>query len=136
MIFGKKKSEGKKAAGGKKPKAKKEAAKSAVVSGNARVGDYGVLLSPVFTEKSSMVGGQSAATSGPTVVFRVKPDSTKEEIRGAVERVFNVEVAGVRTCAYIGKVKRTMRSTGRRAGYKKAYITLKQGHSISVVEGL
>ena len=97
----------------------------------AKVQDYGILLSPVITEKSASVGA-----SGQTVTFRVDPRASKDDIRGAVERVFSVKVNAVRTCNFIGKVKRTMRGVGRRSGYKKAYVTLVEGSKIDLVEGL
>jgi large subunit ribosomal protein L23 len=97
----------------------------------ARVRDYAVLVAPVVTEKSALVGGE-----GGGVVFKVKPDANKTEIREAVERVFNVEVKSVRTSNLLGKLKRTTGSVGRRASVKKAYVTLKQGHTIDIVEGL
>ena len=97
----------------------------------ARVGDYGVLLQPVITEKSASQGGV-----GPTVVFRVDPRASKVEVRGAVERIFSVKVESVRTCTFLGKVKRGATGASRRAGYKKAYVTLAAGSSIDIVEGL
>ena len=93
--------------------------------------DYQVLIKPVVTEKSSVVGGV-----GSCAVFKVAKRATKDQIKGAVERVFKVEVDKVRTCNFIGKLKRTNRSVGRRAAYKKAYVSLKPGHTIDLVEGL
>lgn len=106
-------------------------AKKKQVTSTAHVSDYGILVAPVITEKSAAVGAE-----GRTVVFRVDPRATKEAIRGAVERVFSVRVEGVRTCTFLGKVKRTARSIGRRAGYKKAYVTLVEGSKIDLIEGL
>ena len=105
----------------------KKVQKSAV----ARVNDYAILISPVISEKSAMVG-----EAGRVVTFRVDPRATKTEIRGAVERVFSVKVDEVRTCTFQGKLKRTMRGAGKRAGYKKAYVSLAQGNKIDLVEGL
>ncbi len=102
--------------------------KSKTVAG---ISDFSVLLSPVITEKSSVFQEQ-----GSRVVFRVCPKASKEEIKQAVERVFNVNVDSVRTCNYLGKVKRTNKSIGRRSSYKKAYVTLEVGQSIDIVEGL
>lgn len=96
-----------------------------------RLGDYGVLLKPVITEKSSTVGSQ-----GGGVVFRVARTASKDEIKAAIERVFKVKVSAVRTCNYIGKKKRTKSSLGKRAAFKKAYVTLKEGQTIDLVEGL
>jgi large subunit ribosomal protein L23 len=106
-------------------------AKKKVVTAQAKVNDYAVLLSPVITEKSATIGA-----SGRTVSFRVDPRASKEEIRGAVERVFSVKVEGVRTARFIGKTKRTAKGLGKRAGFKKAYVTLVEGSKIDLVEGL
>lgn len=104
---------------------------SRVAKGNASVKDYQVIIAPLITEKSAMVGGV-----GTTVVFKVDPRASKTAIKQAVERVFSVLVAKVRTSNFMGKPKRTMRSVGRRAGYKKAYVTLKEGQKIDLVEGI
>jgi large subunit ribosomal protein L23 len=106
-------------------------AKKKATTTAARVKDYGVLISPVISEKSAMVGG-----AGRIVTFRVDPRASKDEIRGAVERVFSVKVDKVRTCTFMGKLKRTMRGVGKRAGFKKAYVTLGEGSKIDLVEGL
>ncbi len=106
-------------------------AKKKTTTATAHVKDYGVLHSPVITEKSALVG-----SSGLTVTLRVDPRATKDEIRGAVERVFSVKVAAIRTCRFMGKLKRTMTGVGKRAGYKKAYVTLAEGSKIDLVEGL
>jgi large subunit ribosomal protein L23 len=106
-------------------------AKKKEITAAAKVGDYATLLSPVITEKSATVGA-----NGRVVTFRVDPRASKDEIRGAVERVFSVKVESIRTCRFLGKVKRTARSIGRRAGYKKAYVTLVEGSKIDLVEGL
>lgn len=105
--------------------------KKKVTTATAKIGDYATILSPVITEKGATIGA-----SGSVVTFRVDPRASKDEIRGAVERVFSVKVEKVRTCRYLGKVKRTARSVGRRAGYKKAYVTLAEGSKIDLVEGL
>ena len=70
-----------------------------------------------------------------TVAFRVRPDANKVEIRAAVEAVFNVKVAAVRTASYEGKLKRMGRFAGRRSDWKKAVVTLQPGHKIELVEG-
>lgn len=106
-------------------------AKGRKVETGARVSDYGVLFAPVVTEKSGLV-----SNSGRVVTLRVDPRASKSEISEAVERVFAVKVEGVRTCTFKGKLKRTSRGLGKRAGYKKAYITLKEGSKIDLIEGL
>ncbi len=128
------------ATGNSKTKPKKVAAKESkkstakrdvAANPSASVSDFATILSPVITEKSSLVGGDRKH-----VVFRVSPQASKADIKGAVERIFKVEVDKVRTCNLMGKPKRTARSAGRRAAIKKAYVTLKSGHTIDVVEGL
>ncbi len=93
----------------------------------ARVEDYSILLEPVITEK--------VASQGLTVL-RVDPRASKDQIKEAVERVFNVQVAGIRTLTTMGKPKRSARTVGRRAKEKKAFITLKPGFELNVVEGI
>ncbi len=119
----------------KKPRAKKaggKMSKKAEAQQNAAaVSDYSIILSPMITEKSSLVGG-----AGNRVVFKVDRRASKDEIKTAVERVFKVNVKDVNTVNYLGKPKRTSRSEGRRAAYKKAYVTLKEGQTVNVIEGL
>jgi large subunit ribosomal protein L23 len=70
------------------------------------------------------------------VAFQVMPDANKVEIRQAVERVFNVKVADVRTSNRQGKWKRMGRFEGQRPHWKKAVVTLQAGHKIELVEGV
>jgi large subunit ribosomal protein L23 len=70
-----------------------------------------------------------------TVAFQVRPDANKVEIRSAVEAVFSVKVKDVRTINYQGKLKRMGRHQGRRSSWKKAIVTLAEGHKIELVEG-
>lgn len=84
-----------------------------------------VLLGPHISEKSHMV-----AESGNQVVFKVRTDATKAEIKAAVEKLFEVSVDGVTVINQAGKVKRRGRSFGRRASFKKAYVSLAAGSEI------
>jgi large subunit ribosomal protein L23 len=95
--------------------------------GRAGLRDYQVILETVVTEKAAMAEG---------LVFRVHQDASKCQIKAAIERIFKVKVVRVNTCNYMGKPKRAMRSTGRRAGYRKAYVTLKEGERADIIEGL
>jgi large subunit ribosomal protein L23 len=89
---------------------------------------WDVLKSPVITEKSVLLKESSAEkNTGQVLTFRVNPAAGKEEIRKAVEEIFNVKVANVRTVNYEGKMKRRGRTEGRRASWKKAFVTLKKG---------
>ena len=89
-----------------------------------------ILISPLMTEKSMRQKEEQN-----TVTFRVRPDANKVEIRAAVEAVFNVKVASVRTASFEGKLKRMGRHQGRRADWKKAIVQLAPGHKIDLVEG-
>jgi large subunit ribosomal protein L23 len=89
-----------------------------------------VILRPIMTEKS-----MRQKEEYNTVAFRVRPDANKVEIRSAVETVFNVKVASVRTASFEGKLKRMGRHQGRRRDWKKAIVTLQPGHKIELVEG-
>ena len=89
-----------------------------------------ILIRPLMTEKSMRQKEEQN-----TVAFRVRPDANKVEIRAALEEVFNVKVASVRTASFEGKLKRMGRYQGRRPDWKKAIVTLRPGHKIELVEG-
>ncbi|MGA9961019.1 MAG: 50S ribosomal protein L23, partial [Azonexus sp.] len=84
-----------------------------------------VLLAPQISEKATYV-----ADKHEQVVFRVATDATKPEIKAAVELLFKVEVEGVQVANVKGKVKRFKGATGRRKGWKKAFVSLKPGQEI------
>ena len=63
-------------------------------------------------------------------VFKVVPGATKSEIKEAIEFLFEVNVTGVSVMNVKGKRKGNMRSPGKRADWKKAYVTLAEGHDI------
>jgi large subunit ribosomal protein L23 len=90
-----------------------------------------VIIRPVVTEASAMLQEERQ-----TYTFIVAKDSNKIEIRSAVQELFNVTVAGVRTAKYPGKVRRVGRSTGRKSGSKKARVKLSEGDSSDVYEGV
>ena len=89
-----------------------------------------VLLAPQISEKATYV-----ADKHEQVIFRVATDATKPEIKAAVELLFKVEVESVQVANVKGKVKRFKGATGRRKGWKKAYVSLKPGQEINFVEG-
>lgn len=89
-----------------------------------------VVLGPHVSEKST-----TAAESNNTVVFKVVKDANKEEIKQAVEKLFEVEVNSVRTVNVKGKTKRHGSSFGKRKDWKKAYVILKEGQDIDFVGG-
>lgn len=84
-----------------------------------------VLLGPHVSEKSTNV-----AEAANQIVFRVRTDATKTEIRKAVEQMFDVKVAGVTVTRVRGKVKRFGGSLGKRKDWKKAYVRLAEGQDI------
>jgi large subunit ribosomal protein L23 len=87
-----------------------------------------ILKSPVITEKTVLQKEASAESGeGQVLTFKVAVKAGKEEIKKAVEEIFNVKVDKVRTVQYQGKMKRRGRQEGRRADWKKAYVTLKKG---------
>lgn len=89
---------------------------------------WSVLKSPIITEKSVLLKEQNAdEADGQVLTFRVARKAGKEDIRRAVEEIFGVKVARIRTMHYSGKMKRQGRYEGRRAAWKKAYVTLKNG---------
>ncbi len=84
---------------------------------------YDVVKSPCLTEKSNILQELQG-----TVVFKVNPRANKIEIKQAVENLFNVKVASVRTANMHGKRKRVgIKSVGMTSNWKKAYITLSEG---------
>lgn len=93
---------------------------------------WDILKSPVVTEKSVILKEDSTdenseRNAGQVLTFKVDKKATKPEIKGAVEEIFNVKVAAVRTVQYDGKIKRRGRIEGRRPAWKKAYVTLRKG---------
>ena len=84
-----------------------------------------ILRRPLITEKSAY-----QMNLENTYLFEVGLDSNKLQIKNAVERYFGVEVTDVRTLIVRGKSKRFGRHTGKRSNWKKAYVTLAEGHDI------
>lgn len=84
-----------------------------------------IIKKPLVTEKSSLQKDASQV-----VAFEVALDANKIEIKQAVEKAFNVKVAGVNTCVVAGKMKRVGRSMGKRSNRKKALVTLAEGSTI------
>lgn len=84
-----------------------------------------VLLSPHISEK-----GANIADKHRQFVFQVASDATKPEVKGAVELMFDVKVNAVQISNVKGKAKRFGQISGRRSGWKKAYVTLAEGNDI------
>lgn len=87
-----------------------------------------VLDAPIISEKSTV-----AAEKDNRFVFKVKKQATKNQVKGAVEAMFNVEVDSVHVLNVKGKKKRFGKTLGQRSDWKKAYVKLKSGHDINFV---
>lgn len=85
-----------------------------------------VLLAPVVSEKSTMIGDKANQ-----IVFRVSDDATKPEIKAAIELLFKVKVSAVKVANVKGKQKRVGRTMGRRRNWRKAYVCLAPGQEIN-----
>jgi large subunit ribosomal protein L23 len=91
---------------------------------------YDVIVSPVITEKATALSEQNK------VVFRVRPDATKPQIKEAVEKLFDVKVKSVNTLVRKGKVRFFKGRPGELQNTKRAVVTLEEGHRIDVTTGL
>jgi large subunit ribosomal protein L23 len=89
-----------------------------------------IILRPIISEKSAIV-----ADNARQVVFKVRTDATKPEIKQAVEFLFDVQVEKVRVANVKGKNKRFGAVMGKRSDWSKAYVTLKEGHDIDFAGG-
>ncbi len=91
---------------------------------------YDVILSLVVTEKAT------AASEKNKVVFKVRLDATKTEIKNAVEKLFTVKVTRVNTLTRKGKNKVFRGRPGKQGDVKKAIVTLAEGQTIDITTGL
>jgi len=101
---------------------------SAIKVSRARM--YEVIRSPLITEKTTNGSEFSQVT------FRVSMDATKPEIKQAVEGLFKVKVKAVNTVTVKGKSKVFRGRPGVRSDWKKAIVSLVEGHKIDVTTGL
>ena len=89
-----------------------------------------IIIRPMLTEKT-MTG-----LDGNKYTFMVDVRATKDEIKKAVEEVFKVKVKKVNTLKMPGKTRRMGRFEGKTPEWKKAVVTLEEGHTIPTFEGL
>jgi large subunit ribosomal protein L23 len=89
-----------------------------------------ILVRPLVTEKST-----SGLGSDRTYAFEVGLSANKIQISGAVKAFYGVEVDSVRTVVMRGKSKRFGKHYGKRSNWKKAYVTLSEGHALNLYEG-
>jgi large subunit ribosomal protein L23 len=101
----------------------------------SKLGVWDILRSPVVTEKSVILKEESTdekseRKQGQVLTFRVDRKASKTDIKGAIEEIFKVKVAAVRTVHYEGKTRRRGRIEGRKPAYKKAYVTLRKDEAM------
>ncbi len=92
---------------------------------------YEIIRRPLITEKTTI-----QKESFNQVTFEVDRKANRVEIKRAIEKIFNVRVAAVRTMQITGKVKRRGRILGKRKDWKKAIVTLMPGERIDFFEGV
>ena len=92
--------------------------------------NYDVILSPMITEKGTKL------TEVNQVIFRVAIDATKPAIAKAVEGLFKVKVKAVNTIVVKGKKKAFRGRPFTKSDFKKAIVTLEEGHQIDITTGL
>lgn len=92
---------------------------------------HSILRRPLVTEKTTIQNEDNHQ-----VVFRVRLDANKIEIKQAVETLLGAKVDSVNTLVYRGKMKRMGKKTGKRANWKKAVVTLAPGEEIEFFETL
>jgi large subunit ribosomal protein L23 len=86
---------------------------------------YRVIKRPIITEK-----GLTLKENDRTLCFEVDDNASKTQIHEAVERLFKVKVARVRTMVVPGKLRRRGKYSGYRSDWKKAYVTLREGEKM------
>lgn len=110
----------------------KAAVKPAAVPGVNEGRLMTVLLAPVISEKATFI-----ADKHNQVIFRVRQDATKKDVKAAVELLWKdkkVEVRSVQIVNVGGKTKRFGAYVGRRRNWKKAYVSLKPGQEINFAQ--
>ena len=89
-----------------------------------------VIRKPLVTEKGTYLRELTGQ-----YIFEVDRRANKSQIKLAIEKLFSVQVTRIRTLNIRGKVKRVGKSIGKRANWKKAYVTLKKGSTIRLCYG-
>ena len=90
---------------------------------------YSIIVRPLVTERSTMLKDEFGQ-----YCFHVERDATKGDIKRAIQEIFKVKVARVRTMVVPGKLRRMGRHQGYRPDWKKAIVTLQKGQKIDLVE--
>jgi len=92
--------------------------------------NYDIIKRPIITEKTN-----TQKDSYNQVTFEVDPRANRIEVQRAVEQIFKVKVADIRTMHVTGKFKRRGRILGKRRNWKKAVVKLMPGERIEFFEG-
>ena len=92
---------------------------------------YNIIKSPLITEKTTIQKETSNQVS-----FKISRKANRVEVKNAIENIFNVKVAGVRTMQVKGKTKQRGRIIGKRKDWKKAIVTLIAGERIDFFDGV
>ena len=92
---------------------------------------YQIVKRPLLTEKSDRL-----REVNNQYCFEVAVGANKLDVKAAIESLFGVKVSSVRLQNRIGKTKRMGRFAGKRADWKKAFVTLKEGEAIELFEGV
>ena len=91
---------------------------------------YNIIKFPVVTEKSTKISENNQ------FVFKVDTDTSKDEVKKAIEKIFKVKVKSVNTINVKGKKKVFKGTKGKRSDYKKAVITLIKGETLDYSGGV
>ena len=91
---------------------------------------FDIILSPVVTEKSTNLNALNKLT------FKVAKDANKNTIKKSIEKLYKVEVIKINTILSKPKIKIVRGKIGKKTGYKKAIVTLKEGQTIDVTAGV
>lgn len=109
---------------------------------------WDVLKAPVITEKALRMKEESTSDirdsknkktikrNKQVLAFRVADSATKYAIKNAVEAIFKVKVDQVRVINYRGKTVRRGRTVGRKADWRKAYVTLQSGQNVDYADSI
>ncbi|MBI4057221.1 MAG: 50S ribosomal protein L23 [Elusimicrobia bacterium] len=92
-----------------------------------QINPHAVVLRPILTERTTWLKGKNNQYA-----FEVALESTKGQIKVAVEQLFKVKVDQVRTSRVLGKMRRMGRNSGYRSDWKKALVRLKEGQKIDI----
>ena len=99
---------------------------------NDKLNLYNIILAPLNTEKSRPQDNSIEKQIYNKYVFKVLKSATKQQIKEAFEYCFNKQVEKVNVLNVDGKIKTFKQKSGKRASWKKAYITLKLGQKLDL----